>query len=92
MTATIVCVLIGIGIGLLDLPQAVQRFFSLVQKYIVYVLIFFMGIGIGLNDDLITNIGRIGIGAAVFALFCGLLSAVCTQLFVLLLKKERKHS
>ena len=78
MIETIVCVMLGVLVGLFYQPPWLQRIVSVVQKYIVYVLIFFMGVGIGLNEDLVSNVGKIGLGAALFAVLCGVLSAVCT--------------
>ncbi len=89
MVAILICVTLGAVIGLLYQSPWLQRLVSLIQKYIVYLLIFFMGVGIGLDEQLISNVGRIGIGAAVFAVLCGVLSAFCTLAFDRAIRRGR---
>ena len=81
MQLILVSVSVGVVLGLLFQPEWLVKAVGLVQKYVIYVLIFLMGMGIGFIENLVSQAGTIGVGAVVFALCTALCSALCTIAF-----------
>ena len=71
-------VLSGALLGLFIPSVKLRKAAATIQKYVVFVLIFLMGLGIGLDEQIISQAGKIGVGALVFALLAGALSALLT--------------
>ena len=57
---------------------------SSIQSIILFGLVFIMGVRIGMDEQILSSIGQIGIMAAVFALMTGLFSI----LFVYIARKK----
>ena len=57
---------------------------SAIQSIILFGLIYIMGVRIGMDEQILSSIGQIGIMAAVFALMTGLFSI----LFVYIARKK----
>ena len=91
MQLILVSVLAGVVLGLLFQPAWLLKTVGFIQKYVVYVLIFLMGMGIGFNEDLVGQAGKIGVGAVVFALCTALCSALCTVAFDKALARRRER-
>lgn len=49
-------------------------------SYIIYLLLFFMGLGVGTNRDVMTNISSIGWQSLVITLFSILGSVLCAAI------------
>lgn len=66
------------------IPAKVMEKVSVVQSVSLFILIFIMGINVGMNRQVVTSIGTIGLKAFVFSL----LTAFFSVLFVFLARKK----
>lgn len=66
------------------IPPNLMKKISSIQSIILFALIYIMGVRIGMDEQILTSIGQIGIKAFVFALATGAFSI----LFVYLLRKK----
>ena len=75
MGSIIIVLLVGIGIGVFMKPtEGAKNVISKLQFIGVVLLLFSMGAGLGLNDDLLANLKNIGLIGVSFAL----LTTVCS--------------
>lgn len=81
----------GILIGLL-LKKKI-KFGSLIEKLTntsVYLLLFYLGISVGLNKMIVSNLHQIGLKALVISVFSILFSLICSGIiYKLFFKKEK---
>lgn len=64
MLTVIIVMTIGIGIGLAygNRPKLTQKVDKLIS-YAIYLLLFLLGISVGLNDTIVNNLHTIGLNA-----------------------------
>ncbi|MFA9397428.1 MAG: LysO family transporter [Clostridiaceae bacterium] len=92
MWSIIVVLLVGIFIGAsVKLPSKIKKITSNIQYIGVVVLLFTMGVSLGLNKDILKNIRYIGVESLTFAVLTSLFSIILVY-FVsrLFLKKGEK--
>jgi len=81
---------IGIGAGIL--LSGIKNFNIISEKatsYIIYLLLFFMGLGVGTNREIMANIRSIGLQSLVITLFSILGSVLLASLvFKIFFKNE----
>ncbi len=65
-------------------PQTLMKKLSIIQSTILFGLIFTMGVRIGMDDQIFSSIGQIGLVAAVF----GIVTTLISILFVYLVRKR----
>ena len=75
------CILVGIPLGWLcrTLPRVVRATNTLASA-VIYLLLFFLGVGVGSNDALIARLGDLGVQGVLIGVCCALGSAVVTAL------------
>jgi len=65
----IISVLLGLAVGYFaKLPQGVAKKTSMLQTACLLFMLLFMGIKIGINSEIMKNLGTIGFKASIFAL------------------------
>ena len=65
-------------------PQALMKKLSIIQSMILFGLIFTMGVRIGMDEQILSSIGQIGLVAAVF----GIVTTLFSILFVYIARKK----
>lgn len=90
MIAVIIIMTVGIILGVAARKQSVfMAFADHIITYAIWLLLFLLGISIGVNEGVIRNIGELGLQAlvvAVLAIGCSIFLAYL--LFVFLFKDE----
>lgn len=66
------------------IPEKIMKKISNIQSIFLFILIFIMGIRLGMDEQVVKTIGQIGFKAAIFAF----LSAGFSVLFVFLSRKK----
>ncbi|MEA1975297.1 MAG: LysO family transporter [Bacillota bacterium] len=85
----VISLVIGITIGLfIKLNKKILNINSKIQIVILFSLLFFMGVSLGINPEILSNLKQIGIASFLFATFTVLLSIGFTYVFHKLLIKE----
>ena len=82
---------VGILIGLLVKKKI--KFGSLIEKLTntsVYLLLFYLGVSVGLNKMIVGNLHQIGLKALIITLFSIFFSLICSSIiYKLFFKKEK---
>ncbi len=80
-------IVIGIPIGyFLRKNEKVKKIVADLSTYTVYALLFFLGIQMGANDDIMSSLGSIGIKAFILAVCISLGSALAGLVVIKYLK------
>ncbi|MCG8529651.1 MAG: lysine exporter LysO family protein [Desulfovibrionales bacterium] len=81
MFTTIACILVGIPLGfLLRSKQSIVTAVNKLTMWAIYLLLFMLGIAIGSNDTITSQLDTIGIRAVFISLCCVLGSALAVFL------------
>lgn len=89
MQKVLICILLGIIIGAKGLlPEKAVKINSRLQNVFLFAMMFFMGLGIGSNGEIINNFSAIGFKALMFAVFCGGGSVLAVYILSKLFLKE----
>ncbi len=79
---------IGILIGATNIvPKKILKHYELISLFCIFTLLFVMGINIGLNKEVIKNIGKVGYAGFIYALFTVIFSILIVHLFTRVKKK-----
>ena len=91
MWSIIIVLIIGITIGILVNPtEQFKKRISQLQFLGVTLLLFAMGAGLGLNQDLLNNLKEIGLVGFIFALLTTLFSIACVFITTSLYGRKNK--
>lgn len=72
------------------LSKGVEKNLSKLQYASLLLLLFIMGVNIGINDEIISNFGRLGLQAIVLSILSIVLSVAFVKLTSLLFKNKAK--
>lgn len=89
-----VLIIMSLGMLLGFLFSSKQKFISIINKstmWIIFALLFFMGISVGINDDIMNNLRTIGLQGFILALVAILGSVVLSWFLYILFFKNAKH-
>lgn len=93
MWSIIVFLFLGVVIGVaVNIPEKVKEYTQKLQYIGVIILLFTMGVSLGLNKSLLNNLKNIGYKSLVFAFLTSLFSVVIVYLSTRLILKEDKKS
>ncbi|NLG82258.1 MAG: LysO family transporter [Bacilli bacterium] len=82
---------LGIIIGVTNLiPAKILKHNDLLMMVCVFILLFVMGLSIGLKKDIIKNFGYIGITGVLYSIICVIFSIIVVYLFTSLKKRGDK--
>lgn len=82
---------LGIIIGITNLiPAKILKHNDLLMMVCVFILLFVMGLSIGLKKDIIKNFGYIGITGVLYSIICVIFSIIVVYLFTSLKKRGDK--
>lgn len=82
---------LGIIIGVTNLiPAKILKHNDLLMMVCVFILLFVMGLSIGLKKDIIKNFGYIGIKGVLYSIICVIFSIIVVYLFTSLKKRGDK--
>lgn len=91
MLKYIIFFLIGGIVGrVFKLKDAKMKKVQILQSLSVLLILFIMGINLGKNDELISNLGKIGFRSAAFAISSILISVLLVYLYEKYVYKKRK--
>lgn len=60
----------GVLAGIFIRSERLSRAAALAQKYGLFVMVFLLGLGLGIDRSVLSNLGEAGLYAAVFAVLC----------------------
>lgn len=83
--------LLGVAVGaLFKFSEKQVKIISSLQTVGVLVLLFIMGISVGVNPDIVNKLSEIGVSALVFALLTTLMSVVVVYFVTTIYMKKEK--
>lgn len=89
MQYVLLILIAGFGAGyLLRKKRPVIRLMDKATTWVVYLLLFLLGISVGLNDDIVHNFGEIGLQAVVISLASTVGSVLVCRLISPLIFKQ----
>ena len=89
-----VLVIMAIGIVIGSLIRSKQKLVSIVNKgtmWIVFVLLFFMGVSVGANDIILSNLGTIGLQGVLLSIVAIMGSALLSWLLYIVVFRSSKY-
>ncbi|MEG0500145.1 MAG: LysO family transporter [Rikenellaceae bacterium] len=82
---------IGVGVGFLLRQHLSLRLLSKAIMWLIYLLLLILGVAVGANETIISNLGTIGVKGAVIAIGAVLGSMLMAKLLYHLLYKKNER-
>lgn len=79
----------GVGIGIVLRKQISPNIVSRIIMILIYILLLILGVAVGANDLIVSNLGTIGVKAAVIAVSATIGSMLMAKLLYMFLYKGK---